>query len=336
MSEPQARAGIYEFVFGAPVDERDELLAFWAVLGFVPVAEGSLDAATADRAYGHDSGLTSVRLVHPGCSSFGTGYVRLQFWERLRNEGLGNVAPVTIGSRWMGMYTHDILQLADSFASEQAHHHWGLWVSPLVSAPLMKPAPEVDFYNPFVGLRELLVFGNRFRLAFIQRGGFDRPGFGTFDDSLAYKNTEGSHANVVQPAGEFSTDFYKQAFGLETAPFGEAHDSGDDPATIAALNLKDGEMFRVERTRAVDCPAGLLQVYSSYVAGDDLRDRSRPGSGNVCAYSMRVRDLELLATTIEASDGARRGEAFEDEFGTAALSFDAPDGYAWIAVTDED
>ncbi|MGI9236860.1 MAG: hypothetical protein ACR2QZ_05655, partial [Woeseiaceae bacterium] len=252
----QTGSGVFEFVFGAPQTERDEALKFWTVLGFTPEAEGSMNAGQARDVYGHASQLVSVRLRHTGCATFETGLVRLQFWETLANEGLGNSSPIQTGSRWMGMYTQDILQLRDAFTNATAMQNWGLWVSPLVNAPLQKPAPEQTYYERFVGLRETLVFGNRFRLAFIQRGGFDRPGFGTFDDALPFKNTEGSHANIVQPDNAFSSDFYKRAFDFETAPFGEPHDSGDEPPTIEALRLRPEETFHVERTRAIDCPSG--------------------------------------------------------------------------------
>ncbi|MEM1261637.1 MAG: hypothetical protein AAGH76_04540 [Pseudomonadota bacterium] len=330
----QCSSGIYEFVFGALQSEREALIEFWQMLGFVPVDEGRLARTATDAIYGHGADLHSVRLKHPGCATFGTGYVRLQCWESLADEGLGNTRPLTIGSRWMGLYTHDILQLEDAFRNAAMIDRFDLWLSPRVDAPLANPAPPHDFFTPFVGLREQLVFGNRFRLAFIQRAGFDRPGFGTFDDTLPYKNTEGSHASLVQPTGAFSTAFYKEAFDFETAPFGEEHDSGEEAATIAALALKPGETFRIERTRAIDCPGGLLQVYSPHQACNDNRQVSRPGCGNLCAYSVRVRDLERLAATIDATSGASRGAVCADEFGAAALNFTAPDGLAWIAVAD--
>lgn len=333
-TDRQTGAGIHEFIFGGLQTERDELLRFWEALGFVPVREGRLPASKARQAYGHAQDMDSLRLKHPGCDTFGTGFVRLQLWKKLRNGGLGNSLPIQAGSRWMGMYTHDILQLRDSMTSAQSRRDWDLWISPLVNAPLQKEAPEPNFFAPFVGLRETLVFGTRVRLAFIQRGGFDRPGFGTFDDSLPFKNTEGSHANIVQPDNEFSSGFYKRAFDFETAPFGEAHDSGDEEPTKAALRLRDGEMFRVERTRAVDCPSGLLQIYSSYMPGPDLRDLSRPGCGNLCAYSVRVADLQTLAAVIDADENASRSEAFVDEFSQPSLPFVAPDGYSWIATSD--
>lgn len=334
MAARQASAGIHEFVFGGLQSEREELLKFWGVLGFELTDEGDLGRDDANALYGHGEGVVSLRLRHPGCATYETGLVRLQLWSALRNEGLGNNDPIETGSRWMGMYTHDILQLRDAVTNPKAMQDWDLWVSPLVNAPLQKPAPDHSFYERFIGLRETLVFGTRFRLAFIQRGGFDRPGFGTFDDSLPFKNTEGSHANVVQPDKQFSSDFYKKAFDFETAPFGEPHDSGDEPPTIEALKLKDGEMFHVERTRAVDCPSGLLQIYSSYRAGPDRRDLSQPGCGNLCAYSVRIADLDRLISVIDEAVGAELLGDRDDEFGARSVVFRAPDGYVWIALHD--
>ncbi len=334
MVQRQCRNGVHEFVFGALVTERAELLDFWSVLGFEVAAEGQLEAAAAGKLFDHASNLTSVRLRHKGCDTYETGLVRLQFWDALRNEGFTDQPPIVCGSRWMGMYTQDILQLRDSLTNAALMQAWQLWVSPLVNAPLAHPAPEPTLSQPFVGLRETLVFGRRIRLAFIQRGGFDRPGFGTFDSNSAFKNTEGSHASLVQPSNAFSTDFYKAAFDFETAPFGEPHDSGTEPPTIEALQLKADETFHIERTRAKDCPSGLLQVYSSYLDNDDCRDRSAPGCGNLCAYSVRVRNLEKLAAFVESASGASHGGIKVDEFGEATLNFTAPDGLAWIAIAD--
>lgn len=328
----RVRQGISEFVFGAPPDREDELLRFWAVLGFEPVAEGALDAEAAAALYGHGSTLRGIRLRHPGCGTWNTGYVRLQFWDTLRNKGLGNSRPIAPGSRWMGLYCHDILQVRDAFTAERTIADWALWVSPLVNAPLAKPAPEVNFWEPFVGLRETLVFGRDFRLAFIQRGGFDRPGFGTFDESLLFRNTEGSHASLVQTTHAFDTDFYKTVFGFETAPFGEAHVSGDEGPTQVALRLDDGETFHVERTRAPDIPSGLLQVYAPHLERTDRRDLSRAGSRNLGLYSVQSDNLEGLRAAVLAHGGSNAAVIAEDEFGTDSFTFDARDGLQWLAT----
>lgn len=327
MSAPVS-TGIHEFVFGTSRGEAARQLAFWERLGFRESERGELSAAAAERLYGHRAALTAYRLAHPGCASFGTGFVRLQAWESLRNAGLGSRPPLTTGGRWMGLYTQDILQLRDSFAGEAQREN--LWISPLVAAPLAKPAPTVDLDNPFVGLRETLVFGDHYRLAFIQRGGFDRPGFGTFEPSLPFKNTEGSHANIIQPPRAFDGDFYKRAFGFETAPFGDRHRSGDDPATAAALALGDGDLFEVERTRAVDVPSGLLQIYAPERDGEDCRDLSRAGSGNLCLYSVRAGDADALRQQVLDAGAGSASELCADEFGDPAFCFDAPDGYQWL------
>lgn len=327
------RQGISEFVFGAPPEREDELLRFWAVLGFEPVTEGHLDAEAADALYGHGSGLRALRLRHPGCATWSTGFVRLQFWDTLRNEGLGNSRPIAPGSRWMGIYCHDILQVRDAFTAPRSVEDWNLWVSPLVNAPLANPPPEVNFWEPFVGLRETLVFGRDFRLAFIQRGGFDRPGFGTFDDGLLFRNTEGSHASLVQATERFDTDFYKDVFGFETAPFGEAHVSGDEPPTRQALRLGEGETFHVERTRARDVPSGLLQVYAPHRARTDRRHLSRAGCRNLGLYSVQSDDLEGLRRTVRQHGGTNRSSVLDDEFGRPSFTFDARDGLQWLATS---
>lgn len=324
--------GISEFVFGAAEGHQADMLRFWAVLGFEPIAEGRLSAKEAGALYGHESALHAVRLAHRGCASYGTGYVRLQFWAQLRNDGLGNTRPLAPGSRWMGLYCHDILQVRDAFTAPRSIEDWGLWVSPLVNAPLENPPPEVTFWKPFVGLRETLAFGRDFRLAFIQRGGFDRPGFGTFDESLLFRNTEGSHASLVQAPNAFDTDFYKAVFDFETAPFGEAHVSGEEPPTRVALRLEEGETFHVERLRAPEVPSGLLQVYSGHVAHPDRRDLSRAGSGNLCLYSVQTGDLPALRDAVRAAGGSGISDILADEFDHPAMTFDAQDGLQWLAT----
>ena len=318
--------GLYEFVFSAHASERERLLAFWSELGFLPEAEGRLSANDAKALYSHASALQSVRLRHAGCATHETGLVRLQFWDDLAGQGLGAHKPLVTGSRWMGMYTADILEIRDSLHNYNADTR-DRWLSDLVSAPLANPPPTVTWGSPFVGLRETLYFDPDGRIAFIQRGGFDRPGFGTIDPTLPYKNSEGSHANVVQPSRTFDTEFYKRVFGLESAPYGEAHDSGDEPPTQRALRLEAGQLFRVERLRAPDCPTGYLQVYSPYFDTTDHRELSQPGQRGLSAYSYRVQRIDASPMR-----GVTDYCAGQNEFGEPASTFYAPDGYSWMWV----
>ena len=319
-------SGLHEFVFSAHQSNRERLLAFWGGLGFKPDVEGALSASDAEALYGHGAALASIRLRHSGCAAHETGLVRLQCWEDLAGEGLGAHKPLVTGSRWMGMYTADILELRDSLKDYNLDAN-DRWLSELVSAPLANPPPAVTWDSPFVGLRETLYFDPDGRVAFIQRSGFDRTGFGTIGMSLPYKNSEGSHANVVQASRSFDTDFYKAVFGLESAPYGEAHDSGDEPPTQRALRLEAGQLFRVERLRAPGCPSGYLQVYSPYFDTDDRRALSQPGQQGLSAYSYRVPSVDA-----EALPGVTDYRAGQNEFGEPACTFRAPDGYSWMWV----
>ncbi len=327
-----AESGIYEFVFGNHVSRRDELIQFWHILGFEVEQEGQLSAAEAGQFYGHAADLVSLRLRHTGCNTYNTGLVRLQLWSECRNQGLGTNKPIEIGSRWMGMYTNDILQLRDSFGALGLELGEEQWMSELISAPLAHPEPAITLEQPFLGLRETLIFNRDVRLAFIQRGGFERPGFGTINNDLPYKNSEGSHANIIQPSSQFNTEFYKQIFDFETAPFGDAHDSGHEPPTKLALRLESDETFHVERIRAQECPSGLLQVYSSHVPKNDLIDLSQAGSSNLCLYSFKVTDMGQLQHRLHQYDLPATPVMLEDEFSELSMYFQSPDGYHWLAV----
>ena len=329
-NQPAALAGIYEFVHGHLAADREAVLAFWAHFGFAPIEEGSCDADAAAALYGHRSAVTSVRLAHPGCETYGTGHVRLQFWETLRNDGLGDAKGLDVGSRWMGIYTRAGQRVMEAMHGEADAKNWSL--TGLVRAAFAWPEPPITLASPFLGLREFLAFAPEFRLAFVERVGFERPGFGTFAEDLPFRNTEGSHANIVQPMGAFSSDFYKEVFGLVTMAGGEAHDSGGEAPTIEALKLAPGQMFHIERLVHPDCPAGMLQVYSPHSDAADVRDRARPGSLGIGCYTYQVRDLAAFREAITAAGASDVTPRCTDEFGTDAISFLAPDGIFWTVT----
>ena len=127
-------SGLYEFVFATHITGRDRLLGFWSQLGFVLEVEGSLTAIESDALYGHPATLQSVRLRHSGSHAHNTGLVRLQCWSDLAGDGLGARKPLVTGSRWMGMYTADILGLRDGLSDYNSDVS-DRWLSDLVSAP---------------------------------------------------------------------------------------------------------------------------------------------------------------------------------------------------------
>ena len=326
-------SGVHEFVFGCSIDARDTFEKYWDQLGFKAVQEGHIDAQSAKKLYGYEQPVTSVLLEHPGCEPAKGGYVRLQCWDTLRNDGVGMASPATCGSRWMGMYTNDILRIYDAYKDSSKKYDKDWWISNIARAAIEWPEPEFDFIKPFVGLRELVVLTEFARHAFIQRSGFDRAGFGTIAEDLPFKNSEGTHANIVQPVAEFNAQFYKDVFGWVTAPYGEAEDIGDKPATIEVLDLEPGQVIRMERLKSPHSPTGMLQVYSPYTSSvASVSDCAQPGSRGLSAYTVLIADIDGAISRAEQAGATQISGLLQDEFGRQVCTFTAPDGFAWGVI----
>lgn len=322
-------SGLFEFMVGASRAGREAALRYWSELGFRPVSWGRLDADAAYARYGHRSALTSYRLAHPGCARSGCGYVRLMVWDEPRSDGLGMARPLDVGSRWMGLYTSNILLVHDAFADAIENEGWAFQLSPLVRAPLDPNAPPSGFFNRWVGLRELFVIGPETRHAFIQRNNFDRPGFGHFSEGTPLPVTEGTHGNIVQK--RHSTEFYREVFGLQS--IGGATESGWQRASTAGvLMLEEGQTFTVERLGSPNRASGFLQVYAPHWEAPDYRSLSRVGSLGLSQYSYQVDHAGGLRDSVIAAGATEVTERLLNEFGEPSFSFVAPDGISWTVV----
>ncbi|MFN8532380.1 MAG: hypothetical protein U0556_02395 [Dehalococcoidia bacterium] len=322
-------SGLFEYLVGTTRDGREPALRYWAELGFRPVTWGRLTADEANERYGHHSGVTSYRLAHPGCAQSGCGYVRLMVWDRPKNDGLGSARPLDVGSRWMGLYTRDILLVHDAYGDAIEQHGWAFEQSPIVRAPLDPSAPPGGFFDRWLGLREMFVIGPETRQAFIQRNNFDRPGFGHFSDGASLPVTEGTHGNIVQK--DFSTTFYREVLGLQS--LGGANQSGwQRESTRVVLMLEDGQTFTVERLGSPNRASGFLQVYSPDWPAADLREFSSVGSLGLSQYSYQVDHAGGLRDSVSASGASAVTERLPNEFGEPSFSFVAPDGIGWTIV----
>ncbi|GIR72437.1 MAG: hypothetical protein CM15mP74_36880 [Halieaceae bacterium] len=101
-------------------------------------------------------------------------------------EGSGP-KPLVTGSRWMGMYTTDILELRDSLTDYNGDID-DRWLSELVSAPLANPPPQVTGDSPFVGREKPLYFDPDSGSPLFSAAALIAPGLAAFDMSLLYKN----------------------------------------------------------------------------------------------------------------------------------------------------
>jgi len=326
MTDTTRPSGLYEHIHG--VSDLDEALSYWHQLGFAEVVRGRLPASAAEDLYGVDSALESVRLSHRNGAK--VGHIRLHHWEKPLGEGLGHAPPLTIGSRWSGFYTRDILQLHEAYIDDNAARHANWQVNDLARLFISEMTPE--FRRPFVGLREFFLTGPEHRHAFLQRVGFDRPGFGVFAEGTPLSCSESTHGNIVM-ADMATARFYRDALGLiEQTPVQRL--GWEMPAIRQSMRLSQGDVFSVEVLGAPDTPSGLLRVYAAESAVEDLRAVSRPGHLGLNCYSYAYATAGLASRHgLLEQHGATRVNALRDnEFGEQSTTFFAPDGYFWTLV----
>jgi hypothetical protein len=315
--------GLYEHWYGST--DLDGALRYWRQLGYEEAARGVLDAEAAACLYGVRAPLESLRLRHR--STDRQGLVRVLRFDAPCGPGLGFAHGLALGSRWSGFYTRDILAVQDAYRDEAAATGAPWKVTEL--ARLFITAATPGFYSPFVGIRESTVTGTEHRHAFLQRVGFDRPGFGSFAEGTPLPVCESTHGNVVIP-DLAAHEFHAAGLGLVVqAPVQRIDWS--NTAVRRSLALQEGEAFSVIVYHTAGEPTGFLRVYAPHDPRPDLRAASRPGQlGNV-GYTLRypAGSLDARHAAVAAAGAAHLTVVSANEFGERSFSFDAPDGTFW-------
>ena len=315
--------GLYEHGYGT--SDLDGALRYWGQLGFAEVARGQLDAAAAQALYGYGSPMTGVRLAHRAERRY--GLVRLFEFEQPAGPGLEFAHALSLGSRWSGFYTRDLVQIQDAYRDEAAASGMSWRVSDMVRLFISAAVPS--FHSPFVGIRESTILGPEHRHAFLQRVGFDRPGFGSFASDTPLPVTEFTHGNVVVPTLDHHA-FYTEGLGLAVQAPAQTIDW-----TVAAvrqsLALQQGEAFEVIVYQTPGVPSGFLRVYAPRESRSDLRGASRPGNLGNCLYTYRYPEgvLDARRQRVILAGATDVTPLLINEFGESSFSCRSPDGYFW-------
>jgi hypothetical protein len=320
--------GLYEHWYGTA--DLDAALRYWRQLGYDEAARGSLDADAAARLYGVRAPLQSLRLRHR--STDRQGLVRVLRFDGPCGTGLGFAHALALGSRWSGFYTRDILAVQDAYRDEAAATGAPWKVTEL--ARLFISAATPGFYEPFVGIRESTVTGPEHRHAFLQRVGFDRPGFGSFAEGTPLPVCESTHGNIVIPdlAGH---EFYAAGLGLAVQAPVQRID-WTMAAVRRSLAMEEGEAFSVIVYHTAGEPTGFLRVYAPHDPRPDLRAASRPGHRGNVGYTLRypAGSLDARHAAVAAAGATHLTVVSANEFGERSFSFDAPDGTFWNLLED--
>jgi hypothetical protein len=323
---PSPDGGLYEHGYGA--SNLEAALRYWGQLGFVEVARGALDTAAARALYGHGSPMTGVRLAHRAERRY--GLVRVFSFEQPAGPGLSFAHALSLGSRWSGFYTRDLVQIQDAYRDEAVASGASWRVSDLVRLFVSSSAPS--FHAPFVGIRESTIMGPEHRHAFLQRVGFDRPGFGSFSPETPLPVTECTHGNVVVPALD-GDPFYTDGLGLSVqAPVQQI--DWKVPAVRQSLALQEGEAFQVVVYQTPGVPSAFLRVYAPRESRPDLRSSSRPGHLGNCLYTFRYPAGSLAGRRerVLATGATEVTPLLANEFGETSFSCRSPDGCFWTLL----
>ncbi len=340
MTEVQtpAIAGIYEACIG--VREPLSQIQYWQQFGYRIGEVGDLPAEAADKLYGVNSSLRSIRLYHQESDR---GLIRLMVWETPLNDGLGTGSMKAKGNRWATTLTADILNILNH--AEEAK---------LADLPVRFTAPDWDvIYNkerkmrPFVdraiGVREMMLLQPLTRQIFFQRFNYTLPYYGNINESAFFKTSEITHVGmIIQDDSKEKLRFYEEVLGLlRTRDDVETtYEASKNARNI--FELQPTEKFSVTtfddpRSSKTDLQAvrgGRLFIvrFPDSIQLDSRFEEAKPGCLGMSLYTYPVRNLEEYLNRLQASKARHITEIVKNEFGEKSFSFVAPDGYFWTLI----
>ncbi len=337
MSQRGLIGGVYEI--GVGVVNLKDALPFWEAAGYRAGPSGELSSRAAEALYGVDCGLKSLRLWHQDATA---GLVRLLQWDTPMGCGL-NMAPLkTHGNRWSVHKTDDLL---NAYVHGEVYRRQG--------NPIRLRAFEFNFdlgkalqdKKPFQEVlaanTDLLLFRPEAQYILMTRLNFDISKYGTVNPNSLLRASEGCHMALVIQGEDLSVfDFYADVIGFTRGHQVQVgHRPGYMPSDL--LDLAPQESFvEVDFNDPAAGPAaseqlpGRLRCFMLRSPAQ-LPDRlhcAQPGNLGYSLYSVRWHDIKALRHRVARSAAADVTEILNDEFGTPAFSFTAPDGFRWLAL----
>jgi catechol 2,3-dioxygenase-like lactoylglutathione lyase family enzyme len=330
------KCGVYEI--GVGVSDLTAATAFWKAFGYAPTMSGRLTAGQAKSLYGVNSALTSVRLQHHAAQN---GLIRLMHWQEPTGRGL-NMAPLrTVGCRWSVHRCADVLDVLN---------HAVAWLEQ--GKPISINGPAINVRAPAKGYQQrpfeapvrssynLQVFLPEAQVVVMQRHHIDMGSYGSIAADSLLRTSEGCHMGLVVQGSDLSLfDFYETALGFRRGRTVRiAHEPGYAPSDM--FQLAPGEAFTEidfenpeSGATAETAQPGRLRVFMLHTRTlqPDRRADSRPGNLGYSLYTARVGNLGVVQARVQDA-GAPVTPMQADEFGTAAFSFTAPDGYVWTLL----
>lgn len=329
--------GIYEVCIS--VREPISAIQYWEQFGYCIDRIGELSAAVAQKLYGVNSGLRSIRLAHQNADH---GLIRLMVWQNPTNEGLGMDSMKVKGNRWATTLTADVLSILNH-AEEAAKAGLSIkYTNPHWEIIYNKERKSRPFLDPAIGVREMLLLQPLYRQVLFQRFGYTLPDYGQIDKNAAFKTSQFTHMGmVIQDDSKETLKFYEE-LGLLRSRDDVETSYESSLAGREIFDLQPGEKFfvtafddpRSSATNFMAARSGRLYIirFPDSLQLDSQFEKAQPGCLGMCLYTYRVRGLKEYGDRLKATQAKNITAIVSNEFGEASFSFVAPDGYFWTLL----
>lgn len=337
--QPTSIAGIYEACIGT----RDPIsqVQYWEQFGYRIGQIGELAALEANKLYGVNSSLRSIRLYHQDSDH---GLVRLMIWETPTNEGLQMSSMKVKGNRWVTALTADVLNILNHVENAIAANFPIKYTFPKWAVIYNKDRKFRPFVEPAIGVREMMLLQPLTRQILFERFNYTIPNYGKINESALFKTSQITHMGIViQDDSKETMRFYEEVLGLLRARDDIETTYKSSPAARQFFGIQPDERFLVTdfddpRSSNIDFNAvysGRLHVlrFPDSMALEEQFNKTRPGCLGLSLYTYRVGGIEAYFHRVKASNARQVTEIMSNEFGEKSFSFIAPDGYFWTLIS---
>ncbi|MGB7444412.1 MAG: VOC family protein [Coleofasciculaceae cyanobacterium] len=335
--ETQPISGLYELVIGITAENEAVLIQYWQQFGFTVGESGNLNATQANKLYGVNSSLRSLRLYNQVTDR---SLLRLMVWEEAVNEGLGLTPLKAVGSRWGTSLSLDVFNIANH-AEDAIAADLPIYYVPPQRNLINRPDPFQPFIQANPCVHEMVLIQPLTRQVLFERHDYTRPNSGIINPDSHFKGSEFVHVGLIVNCEHEKLDFYDQVLGLRRSVNNSESKYGE--ASRRILDLKGAEngermlnyYFTAPLASTTDkypIRSGNLEVLRFECNLPNKLNYSRPGSLGTCLYTMKVSDIQSYHQHVSSSEATELTQIYENEFDEKSFSFVAPDGYFWTLI----
>ena len=321
-------SGLYEVVLA--VKDVPYSVKYWKEYGFNVIDSVKIDADTAMKLYGVNSGLMSYRLQNGNIDSH--GLLRLWKWEISKGDGIGYSEPETIGSRMAVMKTNDIMRLYDVYEFLRQNKKSWLPTEPITDDLFGLNKGDRDFLKRPVLVRENAVYGEYFNHVFFQRYGYEIPGYGTIHPDTPLKTSEFTHHDwIITGKDMTSLQYISEVLGFKPEAAPEVNgDYSKGPKRV--FIMPDGYSHLYQGFVSPNNICGKLKFFIPLGIKPDKSDRQQPGQLGITMHTLYAKEITKIHQAARQYPGLITSKIIKNEFGEQSFTIKDSVNVLWQII----